>query len=133
MAPKKLPLPPLSKLKPFRSFLFLKLPGSSVAEDRVQALRNAIVDLVADLAGAGPATLSPRSRRGDVFSALAVYSRERRAPWTSDGQIIDLEHQLVAVSGYRGWCAVFISDPGLRLVVHTNLTEAVGAFKEFQS
>ena len=132
MAPKKLQLPLLSTLRPFRSFLFLKLSGTATAENRVSTLRDAIADLVPTLSGAGPATSSARSKKGDLYTAFAVYIRERRAPWTTDDKMTDVEHHLVAVSGYKRWCAVFMSDPGLRHAVRIDMAEEAEAFEEFE-
>ena len=131
MSPKNIALPPLSSLRPFRSFLFLKLAGNLTGENRVTALRNAIADLVPSLRGARPAVSSPRSKRGELYTAVAVYVRERRAPWTTDPAMLDLEHHLVAVSGCRSWCAVFMSDDGLREALNTEMVEGNPAFDDF--
>src|SRR5262245_44708903 len=117
MSPAKLSLPALSSLRPYRSFLFLKLSGAGDAHDRVVGLRNSIADFIEDLSGASEVVKSPRSKEGDLYSAFVVYKRERRAPWTNNPQIVDIECHLLLVSGYKTWFAVFMSDAGLRQAV----------------
>src|SRR5213596_3337354 len=101
MPPKTLPLPPLATLKPFRSFFFLKHSSPDIAAIRTKDLRDAIADLAKDLAGASLPVRSARSAKGELYSAYAVYRRDRRAAWTTHADFVDVEHQLIAVSGYK--------------------------------
>lgn len=128
MPPQELKVPGLSTLRPFRSFLFLKLRGS--AEDCVSAVRNAISDLAPALSGAESLQRGPRSRKGELHTALGVYRRRRRAAWTTDSAYTDVEHHLIAVSAYKTWCAVFMSDAGLREAVRLELHEGTKPFDQ---
>lgn len=121
-------MPGLSTLRPFRSFLFLRLKGA--AEDSVSGVRNAIADLAPGLSGAESLQRGPRSRRGELYTALGVYRRRRRAAWTTDDSYTDVEHHLIAVSGYKTWCAVFMSDAGLRESVRQELLEETQPFDQ---
>jgi hypothetical protein len=121
-------VPGLPTLRPFRSFLFLRLKGA--AEDNVSGVRNAIADLAPGLSGAEPLQRGPRSRKGELHTALGVYRRRRRAAWTTDDSYTDVEHHLIAVSGYKTWCAVFMSDAGLRESVRQELLEETQPFEQ---
>jgi hypothetical protein len=129
---KKLLLPTLSSLRPFRSFLLIQLQGNALADDHVLFLRSAIIGVASTLKGVTQTLLSPRSRKSDLFSAFAFYIRERPARWSSDPAILDRENHLIVVSGNRGWCAVFLSDGGLREAVSTEMAEAADAFKDYR-
>jgi len=131
MPPKQLPLPTLSHLKPFRSFLFLRLSAGGSASTRTTELRNVIVELARDLRGASLPVPSARSTKGELYSAYAVYRRERRAAWTTHTELVDIEHHLLAVSGYKDLFALFMSDASLREAVKTEMAEEAEAFEDF--
>lgn len=131
MPPKQLPLPTLSFLKPFRSFLFLKLSGGD-AETRTTELRNVLADYARDLRGASVPVRSPRSKKGELYSAYAVYRRESRAAWTTHTDFIDIEHHLLVVSGYMELFALFMSDASLRETVKTEMAEVAEVFEDFE-
>jgi hypothetical protein len=132
MPPKQLPLPTLPFLKPFRSFLFLKLTSPGNAAIRTNELRDVIADLARDLRGATLPVRSARSTRGELYSAYAAYRRERRAAWTTHPEFVDVEHHLLLVSGYRHLFAVFASDASLREAIKTELAEEAQSFEDFE-
>lgn len=131
MPQKQLALPTLSHLKPFRSFLFLRLTARGNASLRTTELRNVVAEIARDLRGASLPVASARSTRGDLFSAHAVYRRERRAAWTNHPDFVDVEHHLITVSGYRDLFALFMSDAGLREAVKTEMAEETQTFEDF--
>jgi hypothetical protein len=132
MPARQLPLPNLAHLKPFRSFLFLKLSGAGNAAIRTNELRDAITDLAAGLRAATVPVRSARSTKGELYSAYAVYRKGRRAAWTIHPDFQDIEHHLLLVSGYRDLFAVFISDASLREVVKTEMAEEAEAFEDYE-
>jgi hypothetical protein len=132
MPPKQLTLPTLPYLKPFRSFLFLKLSSGSDAKTRTNELRDDLADLARNLHGAGVPIRSARSTKGELYSAYAVYRRERRAAWTTHTDFIDIEHHLLAVSGYKTWFALFMSDASLREALNAEIAEEAEAFEDFE-
>lgn len=131
MPERQLPLPTLAQLKPFRSFLFLKLARAGTAALRTTELRNAIADLVPGLRGATAPGRSARSTNGELYSAYAVYRKEHRAAWTTHPDFQDIEHHVLVVSGYRNLFAVFMSDASLREVVKTDMAEEAEAFEDY--
>jgi hypothetical protein len=60
-----------------------------------------------------------------------VYRRERRAAWTTHPDFADVEHHLLAVSGYKDLFALFMSDSGLREAVKTEMAEEAEGFEDF--
>lgn len=132
MPPKQLPLPSLATLRPFRSFLFLKLTAAGSAANRTTELRDTVAQLVPQLRGASVPVRSARSTKGELYSAYAAYRRERRAAWTTHPEFVDIEHHLLVVSGYQELFAVFMSDASLRESLKTAMAEEAEAFEEFE-
>lgn len=132
MASKQISLPTLPFLKPYRSFLFLKVSSGGDAQTRTIHLRDVVADYARELRAASVPVMSPRSTKGELYSAYAVYRRERRAAWTSHPDFVDIEHHLLVASGYKGLLALFMSDASLREAVKTELTEGVKAFQDFE-
>src|SRR5688572_28978341 len=132
MPPRQLSLPNRAALKPFRSFLFLKLSSAGNAATRTTELRDALADLARDLRGATVPVRSARSTQGELYSAYAVYRRERRAAWTTHADFVDVEHHLLLVSGYKTLFAVFMSDASLREIMKTEMEEQAQSLEDFE-